>query len=355
MQTELATFSFLMNQVKDIIFLIKVTAEHQLVVLQVNEAFLEATGYEYHEVVGKKVHAFLKEESMLFSVDKCKEAIQQQSTVEYEESLNAPLGTYTYEVALHPIKQASSTQFVVGIVRNITERKLVEERLCKSEKLWVVSQLSAAIAHELRNPLTSLKGFLKLMQKQTENKDERIKKYLQIMSGEFERIEQIVDGFMQLSLPEPIKSECMSLPCLLEEAIQLFYEENQRLISDIQIDFHFYGEIPLVCCDRDLMKRVVVHLLMNAAESMPDGGDIFLTLYVNELEVCIAVVDEGIGIEEERLHRLGEPFYSTKEKGTGLGLTMCYQVVKQHQGRIMIHSQENEGTIVTIALPIGPF
>ncbi|MGG3872791.1 ATP-binding protein [Brevibacillus laterosporus] len=355
MQTELATFSFLMNQVKDIIFLIKVTADRQFVVLQVNEAFLEATGYEYDEVVGKPIQASFKEEAMLFSVDKCFEAVQQQSTVEYEESLNAPLGTSTYEIALHPIQHANSTQFVVGIVRNITERKLVEEKQCKSEKLWVVGQLSAAIAHELRNPLTSLKGFLKLMEKQMENRDERIQKYLQIMGGEFERIEQIVDGFMQLSLPEPIQRDYLYLPSLVEEAIELFYEENQSLFLEIHIEFHFYGEIPLISCDRDLMKRVLLHLFMNAAESMPGGGDIFLTVYVNELEVCIAIVDEGIGIEEERLHRLGEPFYSTKEKGTGLGLTMCYQVVKQHQGRIMIHSQENEGTIVTVALPIHPF
>ncbi|XOS93022.1 PAS domain S-box protein [Brevibacillus laterosporus] len=181
MQTELATFSFLMNQVKDIIFLIKVTADHQFVVLQVNEAFLEATGYKYEEIVGKRVQAFLKEELVLFSVDKCQEAVQQQSTVEYEESLNAPFGTSTYEIALHPIQQVNSTQFVIGIVRNITERRLIEEKLCKSEKLWVVGQLSAAIAHELRNPLTSLKGFLKLMEKQMENRDEGIKKYLQIM------------------------------------------------------------------------------------------------------------------------------------------------------------------------------
>ncbi|WP_232697262.1 two-component system sensor histidine kinase NtrB [Brevibacillus daliensis] len=355
MRTNIALHSTIFNQMKDLIFLIKATEDNLFIVTEVNQAFLDETGYIHEEVIGREISELVGQSGTLFSVEMCREAIAEKTTIQYESTLLQPLVSRTYEIALHPVIEREGTGYITGVVRNITKRLRQEEKQRNTEKMLVVSHLAAGVAHELRNPLTSIKGFLKLLKDQVSEQDTSLEFYLNIMSDEFIHIEQVVDELVKLSLPHSLLYSETHIPLLIEETIKSFQELQVHLEATIQLHFHYYGCIPPVSCDRSLVKKVLLHLLTNASESMLYGGEIFITTYVNEQkEVCISIIDEGKGIAQDRLKRLGEPYYSTKEKGTGFGLTMCYQVIKQHQGRIVIHSEENEGTIVTVALPVHP-
>ncbi|WP_010273463.1 PAS domain S-box protein [Paenibacillus senegalensis] len=235
---------------------------------------------------------------------------------------------------------------IIGTVIDITERKKTEELIHRSDKLSVVGQLAAGVAHEIRNPLTSLKGFVQLMR--AKNQDTQ---YLDIMLSELDRINYIVSEFMVIAKPQAIQFQMKDLRKIFQDVIPLL--DTQAILSNIQIKLYIQGEVPLIHCDENQLKQVFINVLKNAIESMPEGGIIRIKIReTGSREVQITVIDQGSGISPERLARLGEPFYTTKEKGTGLGLMVCYKIIEMHHGTMKIKSRLQEGTTVTITLPV---
>lgn len=235
---------------------------------------------------------------------------------------------------------------IIGTVIDITERKKTEELIHRSDKLSVVGQLAAGVAHEIRNPLTSLKGFVQLMK--ARNQDPQ---YLDIMLSELDRINYIVSEFMVIAKPQVIQFQMKDLRRIFQDVIPLL--DTQAIMKNIQIKLHIQGEVPLILCDENQLKQVFINVLKNAIESMPEEGIIRIKIKeTSSREVQITVIDQGSGISPERLARLGEPFYTTKEKGTGLGLMVCYKIIEMHDGMMKIKSRLQEGTTVTITLPV---
>jgi two-component system sporulation sensor kinase A len=236
---------------------------------------------------------------------------------------------------------------VVFVVRDITERKMAEELLRKSDKLSIVGQLAAGVAHEIRNPLTAIRGFTQLLQT-GKMKEE----YISIMLSELDRIELIVNEFLLLAKPQAVIYQQRDVRTLLWNIVALL--EAQAIMNNIQIKTKFQDHVPLINCEENQLKQVFINVLKNAIEAMSTGGTIDIQV-LNEAagEVLIRFVDEGNGIPEERISRLGEPFYTTKEKGTGLGLMISYKIIQEHQGQIQIISQINRGTVVEIRLPVA--
>ncbi|WP_027091676.1 ATP-binding protein [Cohnella thermotolerans] len=212
-------------------------------------------------------------------------------------------------------------------------------------QLASIGQIAAGIAHEIKNPLTAVKGFLQLLKERNE------KHYIEIAQSELENAIGILQNLLQVSRPdgedEPFES--IDLTVELESLIQLFQDQFYRvnLIKDIQDPGNFiYGK-------RNQLKKTFFNLLKNAFEAIPGKGTVTVGHKATENEVIVYIEDSGSGIPKEKLGMLGTPFFSTKENGTGMGLTLVFSVVYQHNGEIKVESEEHVGTKFTIVFPRG--
>ena len=221
--------------------------------------------------------------------------------------------------------------------------------LQKSEKLALVGQMAAGIAHEIRNPLTSIRGFIQLFQsKYTEDEQ-----HFKLVLSELDRINLIVGEFLVLSKPTAVEFKEKEITTLIKDVVTLI--NTQAIMNNIQIVEEYRSVLPKVVCEENQLKQVFINLLKNAIEAMPNGGIIEVKVLEKDKDkVSIFITDQGMGIPEERIPKLGEPFYTTKEKGTGLGLMTCYKIIENHDGEMNISSKINKGTLVEVKLPLIP-
>ncbi|OUM97166.1 MAG: hypothetical protein A9Z00_01655 [Thermobacillus sp. ZCTH02-B1] len=239
-----------------------------------------------------------------------------------------------------------NANMLAGIVRDVTIENRKEELLRTSEKLKMAGQLAAGIAHEIRNPLTSLKGFSKLLLKATGEQAER---YYEIMDQEFVRIEMILGELLLLAKPQASVYQDWDVRVIMHEVADLL--SSQAILNNVIIQEQAVPEACIVRCDKNQLKQVFMNIVKNAIEAMPTGGLLAISIEREGTDVLVRVTDQGSGIPEDHLPRLGEPFFTTKEKGTGLGLMMSHKIIEEHDGQIRYDSREGEGTTVTIRLP----
>ncbi|WP_408008170.1 PAS domain S-box protein [Pseudalkalibacillus sp. A8] len=324
--------------------------------LEANDTALSYFQFENVSYRGKKDSELATYNKLFRDTFSCCEKSDQETwenghVTRSEEVIPQPDGkSIIFEVTKVPIFYPDGRRKGLVIIgRDITELKETEELLRKSEKLAVVGQLSAGIAHEIRNPLTSLKGFLSLLQSSIDSSNEW---YLDVMVSEINRIESITNQFMTVAKPEANTIQLQDLQLLIEQVLVVVYPE--ATMNNIQIIIEAEEDIPLIRCEVNQLKQVFINILKNAIEAMQNGGKIVVQVMKSEPNlVLIRCIDQGCGIPEERIPYLGEPFYSLKEKGTGLGLMICYKIIKEHQGRILIESEIDKGTTVDIILPIS--
>lgn len=232
----------------------------------------------------------------------------------------------------------------IGYAKDITQIKETEERLKRTEKLSVVGELAASVAHEIRNPLTSLKGFVQLM----EGDDPTRQMYYTVMLEELDRINEIVSEFLMLAKPQKLVFKQSDLAHILKSVMSLL--ESQANLYGVEMSLEVKQALPLIECEPNQLKQLFINIIKNSIEA--SSQKIRVVLDVKESQyVSVKVEDNGCGISEERMKHLGEPFYSSKEKGTGLGLTVSYRILESHKGRIQFESKKNEGTIVKVLLP----
>jgi PAS domain S-box-containing protein len=238
---------------------------------------------------------------------------------------------------------------LLTVGKDITEQKQRnDELLRKSDKLSLVGQMAAGIAHEIRNPLTSLKGFLQLIGSEQPN-DKR--EFFDIMLNELERINFIVGEFLILAKPHAVIFKEESIELLCRNVLTLL--DTQAILNNVQIFMKVHPNIPFISCEKSQLKQVLINLIKNGIEAMTNGGNITIEIGPTDEQdfVFIRVIDQGCGIEEGKIPELGEPFYTTKEHGTGLGLMVCYKIIENHNGKMHIQSKVGEGTTIEILLP----
>jgi two-component system, sporulation sensor kinase E len=249
-----------------------------------------------------------------------------------------------------PINGPHQVEGVFVLLREMSDEKKAQEMLIRSEKLSIVGQMAAGIAHEIRNPLTSLKGFSQLLK----NKAPQYTDYLNIMLTELERINFIVSELLVVSKPQVVNLQYINIQDTLFNTIELL--NTQAILNNVVLQFQPVESIPLIRCDENQLKQVFINLFTNGIDAMPYGGKVTVDIENPDPQhLVITFKDHGIGIPKERIPRLGEPFYSTKEKGTGLGLMVSFQIIQFHKGHIHIDSTLGVGTTIIITLPImGP-
>ncbi|WP_051633521.1 ATP-binding protein [Bacillus sp. UNC41MFS5] len=235
---------------------------------------------------------------------------------------------------------------VVGsyvVLKDITLIK--KERQLLSEKQAVAGQLAAGIAHEIRNPITAIKGFLQLMARDYHGEP----MYYDIVESEVARIEVILKELMVLATPIKKKYEKLTITSLLDQVLALM--ESQMLLNNIQVEKKFSYLKEAILGDENQLKQVFINYIKNAIEAMPDGGRILIEGSITAgKRVQIRIIDQGCGIPPEMINRINEPFYTTKEYGTGLGMPVSFQIIEEHKGKVNITSSTN-GTCIEVSLP----
>lgn len=223
----------------------------------------------------------------------------------------------------------------------------VHEELLQKEKLAVIGQMAAAIAHEIRNPLSSLKGFTQIQQERHPNTNE----FYSIMIEEIDRINTIVNDLLYLGKPKDIKFVTARIEEIIAYTLSITQHQAERQV--VTVETLIAGPLPSLECDSNQLKQVFLNLIKNAIESMPEGGKIKISVKVIEDQrMFISIEDEGFGIRDEDILNLGEPFFTTKKDGNGLGLMVSNQIIQEHNGILKINSEIGKGTKVIVILPI---
>jgi signal transduction histidine kinase len=224
----------------------------------------------------------------------------------------------------------------------------VHEELRQKEKLAVIGQMAAGIGHEIRNPLSSLRGFTQLQQERYPNSND----YYPIMIQEIDRINSIVNDLMYIGKPRVIQFEKASIEEIIAYTLSITQQQAER--QNVTVDTIMAGPLPPLDCDDKQLKQVFINLIKNAIEAMPEGGRIEIRVKIVEKnKMSVSIQDEGDGIDDENILNLGEPFFTTKKDGTGLGLMVSSQIIKDHNGVVKIESEIGKGTGVNVTLPLS--
>ncbi|MEN1938718.1 PAS domain S-box protein [Paenibacillus sp. 102] len=274
-----------------------------------------------------------------------------QTSFTLQDEYIFPTGkTITTELSVRVFNLNGKNVFL-SISRDITERLKTEELLRKSEKLAVVGQLATAIAHEINNPLTAIKGFMHLLKSPENKKNEH---YIDIVLSEVERISSITNEFMALAKPQALEFKTNDLNILIKQVVMILQPE--AMMNNIQITTEFTSDTSFILCEGNQLKQVFMNILKNAIEATPRWGEIWIQIEhaPDKHEVNIRFIDHGCGIPQDRIPYLGEPFYSIKENGIGLGLMICYKIIEKHYGKIFIESEVGKGTTIHVSLPVSP-
>ncbi|MDO9576806.1 MAG: ATP-binding protein [Candidatus Cloacimonadales bacterium] len=242
------------------------------------------------------------------------------------------------------------TKRIVYSMRNITNQKRMEKRILRAERLAGVGQLAAGIAHEIRNPLGNISASIQFCISKYKP-DENIKKYLEIVLRNSENANKIIKELLEFATPREINRERKNVINILENTINMVQARCSK--AEVEIIRKYSDKIPDISLDEKWIEQSFLNFILNAIEAMPVGGSITIEAKCDKENVLISFQDTGIGISGENLTKIFDPFFTTKAEGTGLGLSLVYQIIIAHEGNIEIESKIGRGTKVKITLPLN--
>ena len=223
----------------------------------------------------------------------------------------------------------------------------IEEQLRRADRLTALGELSAGMAHEIRNPLGSIRGTAEILQDGFSPGDKRYE-FARILIQEVERLNGVVQDFLTFSRPEPPEVKPFDAPELLREVVQLLQQQARKQDVSIAVAAE---QVSSLCGHREQIKQVFLNLALNALQAMPAGGELHITATQDGDFVVIRFQDTGPGISEEARDRIFNPFFTTRSEGTGLGLAITQRIVSAHKGRIEIEETSAQGTVFALTLP----
>jgi PAS domain S-box-containing protein len=335
-----------------------------------NQAFCRITGYTSEELLDMTIFQIIHSDDLNVALERYRRRLQGERMGD------------TYEIKLIRKDQVLITVFfmgalsihhgktaTVGFVRDITLRKQLQESLTLSQRLASIGKLSAEIAHEINNPLTSVLTFNKLIEKITQQQPfpvERIPElqdYVRFVNSEAGRCADIARNLLNFSRTAEMRIKEHDLHEILAKTIDIL--RHRAEMNNITIKTYYSPETPTVHCDFSRIQQAFMNILWNAIEAMPDGGVLTVSTDYDSQSQCrhlcksgknmvqVTIIDTGVGIPKENMDRIFEPFFSTKKEksGVGLGLSVAYGIIRKHNGQIQVQSEAGNGTCFIIQLP----
>lgn len=304
-------------------------------------------GLELRDVIGRPPEQTLP--SFISSIDistpNDDQVLEKEISIERRDGHTIPASVIATEVV------TADGMFVghMYILKNLSQIKQLQLEVQKKDKLAVIGNLAAGVAHEVRNPLSSIKGYASYF-KTLFAEDSENRAAAEVLVNETERLNRVITELLEISRPSDIKLQEVDIQTVFDTALRLIHSDaNQNGKTEISLDIA--NNIQSICIDPDRFVQVLMNIYLNSVQAMPSGGVLGTTVVSKKNHVEIAITDTGSGMSEETKRQIFNPYFTTKSSGTGLGMAIVQKIVEAHKGEIRVSSVEGEGTEIAINLP----
>lgn len=336
--TELDKEDSLLNEHLEIIFnvtpiLMAISTISDGKFIKINKAWLDTLEYSYNEVIDKssqELNIFIDFQDR----QRVGQLILKDGVIRNQEiKIRTKTGKILIGLFSGDIIILGDKRYFLTTAVDITEKKQIEDKIQKMEKLNLLGQMAASISHEVRNPLSSVYGFLQLLR----YKDgcNKYREEFEIMISELLRANSVIDEFLSLGRDKPLKIDKYNLKDIIQRVYPLISSDAKINNKFIKLEL---GSIPDLLLDEGEIRQLILNMVRNGLESMESGKSMIIKTFQQEDRVVLSFKDEGSGISPEIINKIGTPFFTTKENGTGLGLTICFKIIERHNGYIEIDS-----------------
>ncbi len=323
-------------------------------VRNINQGLCRILGLDEKQVLNKNIYNLLNEWDKNFDNKLIPgmviESLETQKEFKQQEQVFARGSELLYlEVSTYMLRNRNKDIIgVLAVVDDLTQRKRLEQQLMHVERLATAGQMAAELAHEIKNPICSIKGLIQIMGKKHCLEDS---KYYEVITNEINRISELLQGFLTLTHNRQ-KFEKISLKSIIEDIIPL--AESYGESKQVRIELDVQKEIPDVSADRENIRQVIVNIVQNGIDALPRNGRMNISIWYDQINdmVKMEFKDNGKGIKPEFLDKIFEPFFTTKDNGSGLGLAISHKIVENHFGRLFAFNNLNGGATFVIELPI---
>lgn len=325
-------------------------------VLEINDAFTKLFGYTSEEIVGQTTRLIRSKSSPECLFREIWKSIQEKGEWRGEiinqtkEGQEIPIW-----LIITPIYDHEKKIGYMGIQIDLRAKKKLEERLMYMGRLAAIGQMSAQMAHEIRNPLSSMSLNIELLQEELESfscaNTQEARYLVASIASEIDRLSSVNDDYLAFARLPKFDPKLTQVNTVLEQLMDFIRVEASKNKIEIRLQLQ---ALPQIKADESQLKQAFLNIIKNAMESMPQGGSLFIKTYLTEQnEIEIVFQDTGCGMTEETSKKFFDPFFTTKDKGTGLGMAITLQIIEEHQGEIECHSLLGKGTTFKINIPIS--
>jgi len=262
-------------------------------------------------------------------------------------------GYLTYQLAqANQAEKHKAQEAVEELARANRSLQEAQAEVRRAERLAALGQLTAGLAHELRNPLGTMKTSAEMLSRQVSKENAVAQEMAGFITSEVDRTNSLITRFLDFARPQHLKLEVADITIMLDSAIARFDREQKSAGTSVTVFKNYSPDVPPVRFDAELMERVIANLLVNAAQASPPGGVVTVKTLSNNAEVEVAVIDRGSGIDPKNIENIFNPFFTTKSDGIGFGLAIISKILDEHGGRITVESTLGEGSVFRVFLPL---
>ena len=310
--------------------------------VDVNEQWLRHTGYTLDEIIGKSTFELniVDEETILLTkrIETTGKGVRSRSIKYRTKGGEIRDGINSLEVI-----EINGEPCMFSVTLDVTEQRAMERELQRLDRLNMIGQMASGLGHEIRNPLTTVRGFLQLFT----NRYPDAKKHFELMISEIDRANKIITEFLALSRTKPSNLTRACLNDIVKTIDPMLQAHANQMGKALFLEM---GDISTLLLDESEIRQVLLNLIHNALEACPVGERVVVRTYLKDLHVILEVQDFGCGIDPMIIDQLGTPFLTTKDDGTGLGLAITYNIVRRHGGKVDVHSTTG-GTTFSVSFP----
>ncbi len=302
-------------------------------ILDVNDTFTETLGYSRNEIKDKHLFNFASLMDGLDLETIHKNFREAGAVLNCEVRINTKSGNKRIGLLSAEVVQIENQTCILMVIQDITDKKYIEKEMERLERLNLIGEMAAGIGHEIRNPMTTVRGFLQIFSAREENSANR--ETFQLMIDELDRANQIITEFLSLSRDRIVDFKVVNINTIINVLYPLIYAHANT--EDKRVDIKL-GDISDSYVDEKELRQLILNLTRNGLEAMSAGGRLTISTYMKYGKIVLMVEDQGCGIPIEIREKIGTPFFTTKENGTGLGMAICYSIAARHKATIDFQS-----------------